>query len=101
MSFVLPTTMAPMEADTAKEIPRGANWAYEPKWDGFRCLVFRDAKHVEIVSKAGQPLLRYFPELGEALTGLHAERFVLEGEPHSEAGERDAGDVDCVRSAGR
>ena len=46
--------------------PGGPEWQYEPKWDGFRCLVFRDGDKVELQSKSGQPLTRYFPELVEA-----------------------------------
>src|SRR5690348_7894932 len=70
----------PMEAKTAKEIPRGKGWQYEPKWDGFRCLAFRKGEQVILQSKAGQPLGRYFPELVEALRELKAEQFVLDGE---------------------
>jgi len=70
----------PMEAKTAARIPSGAQWLYEPKWDGFRCLVFRDGDVVVLQSKAGQPLTRYFPELVDAALGLRAPRFVLDGE---------------------
>jgi len=70
----------PMEAKTAKEIPRGTGWQYEPKWDGFRCLAFRSGEKVALQSKAGQPLGRYFPELVEALRKLAAKQFVLDGE---------------------
>lgn len=80
MSLPLPVDYAPMEANTAREIPAGPEWEYEPKWDGFRCLSFRDGKHVDLVSKAGQPLARYFPEILEALHELHATKFVLDGE---------------------
>ena len=52
-----------MEARTAETIPRGDGWQYEPKWDGFRCLVFRDGEKVELQSKAGKPLTRYFPDV--------------------------------------
>src|SRR5262249_25509997 len=62
------------------EIPRGHDWQYEPKWDGFRCLVFRDGPSVELQSKSGQPLTRYFPELVEAFRALRADAFVLDGE---------------------
>ncbi len=70
----------PMEAKLVDEIPRGANWQYEPKWDGFRCLSFRKGDKVLLQSKAGQPLGRYFPELVAALQKLDAEKFVLDGE---------------------
>ena len=69
-----------MEAKTVAEIPEGDGWQYEPKWDGFRCLAFRDAKTVQLQSKSGQPLERYFPEVVEALLALKANRFVLDGE---------------------
>jgi ATP-dependent DNA ligase len=70
----------PMEARTAAAIPRGDNWLYEPKWDGFRCLVFRADGEVALQSKSGQPLTRYFPELVEAAASLRQRRFVLDGE---------------------
>src|SRR5512141_143132 len=69
-----------MEARTVAEIPDGEGWQYEPKWDGFRCLAFRDGKTVRLQSKSGQPLERYFPELVEALLALDATRFVIDGE---------------------
>jgi ATP-dependent DNA ligase len=69
-----------MEALLASEIPTGENWEYEPKWDGFRCLAFRDGKKVELQSKSGQPLGRYFPEIVEVLLKLKATKFVLDGE---------------------
>ncbi len=70
----------PMEAKLVDEIPQGALWQYEPKWDGFRCLAFRDGDRVELQSKAGQPLSRYFPEIVEALLELEPKQFVLDGE---------------------
>jgi ATP-dependent DNA ligase len=70
----------PMEAQTQEEIPAGDNWQYEPKWDGFRCLAFRDGEKVELQSKAGQPLARYFPEMVDAMLALPAKKFVLDGE---------------------
>jgi ATP-dependent DNA ligase len=69
-----------MEAQSVEEIPAGKGWQYEPKWDGFRCLVFRDGDSVLLQSKAGQPLARYFPELVEIFGSLPAPRFVLDGE---------------------
>jgi ATP-dependent DNA ligase len=80
MSLPLPVDYAPMEADTAREIPTGPEWEYEPKWDGFRCLAFRDGARVHIMSKSGQPLARYFPEIKAALLSLVAKKFVLDGE---------------------
>ncbi len=70
----------PMEAKLVDDIPSGSGWQYEPKWDGFRCLAFKDGDHVALQSKAGQPLSRYFPELVAAVAALKADRFVLDGE---------------------
>jgi ATP-dependent DNA ligase len=70
----------PMEARSVDAIPEGAEWQYEPKWDGFRCVVFRDGARVRLQSKAGQPLERYFPEIVEAVREVGADRFVLDGE---------------------
>lgn len=70
----------PADAKAVKEIPREPGWLYEPKWDGFRCIAFRDGKQLELQSKAGQPLGRYFPELVAALAALPSRRFVLDGE---------------------
>src|SRR5436309_15244281 len=69
-----------MEAKSARELPEEGGWLYEPKWDGFRCLAFRNGKEVVLQSKAGQPLTRYFPELVAALAELRAEKFVIDGE---------------------
>src|SRR2546430_7002249 len=71
---------SPMEAKLVETIPTGANWQYEPKWDGFRCLAFRDGDEVFLQSKAGQPLGRYFPEIVAAVRELSAKKFVLDGE---------------------
>ena len=70
----------PMDALLVSEIPAGPNWEYEPKWDGFRCLAFRDSQNVELQSKSGQSLGRYFPEIVAALLKLKASKFVLDGE---------------------
>ncbi|MDZ4781879.1 MAG: ATP-dependent DNA ligase [Planctomycetia bacterium] len=69
-----------MEARPVEELPTGDEWQYEPKWDGFRCLAFRDGKKVTLQSKSGQSLGRYFPEVTESLLALRASRFVLDGE---------------------
>jgi ATP-dependent DNA ligase len=69
-----------MEALPVEQIPTGDCWQYEPKWDGFRCLVFRDGAKVTLQSKAGRPLTRYFPELVETFLTLPAQRFVIDGE---------------------
>ena len=74
------TSFAPMEAESEVTIPHGAEWQYEPKWDGFRCLAFRDGKDVELMSKAGKPLARYFPDVVAAMLEVTATQFVIDGE---------------------
>jgi len=69
-----------MEARLVDTLPAGSHWAYEPKWDGFRCLAYRDGDAVALVSKSGKPLGRYFPEVVEMLLTLPERRFVLDGE---------------------
>jgi len=69
-----------MEATRAGRLPKGQDWQFEPKWDGFRCLAFREGDIVALQSKAGQPLSRYFPELVEAFHGSPHASFVLDGE---------------------
>jgi ATP-dependent DNA ligase len=69
-----------MEAEAADEIPTGDGWQYEPKWDGFRCLAFRNGADVNLQSKATKPLGRYFPEVAAAVAELPARRFVVDGE---------------------
>ena len=78
----LPITLpfVPMEARSVDEIPRGRQWVYEPKWDGFRPLWRVTATPIELQSKSGQSLTRYFPELVEAVKALPADRFILDGE---------------------
>jgi ATP-dependent DNA ligase len=71
--------VAPMLARSAPSVPLG-RWAYEPKWDGFRCIVFRDGDEVELGSRNGRPLTRYFPELVGDLRAALPERVVLDGE---------------------
>ncbi|MBV9392341.1 MAG: ATP-dependent DNA ligase, partial [Verrucomicrobia bacterium] len=70
----------PMEAVSVDEIPIGDHWQYEPKWDGFRCLLFRENSTVYLQSKAGQPLGRYFPEIVASSSSLPSTSFVLDGE---------------------
>jgi ATP-dependent DNA ligase len=72
--------LAPMEAKLVDDLPDGPGWRYEPKWDGFRCLVFRDGDAVALQSKSGKPLGRYFPEMVEAVRAMRADPFVLDGE---------------------
>jgi ATP-dependent DNA ligase len=72
--------IVPMEALLVDALPDGAGWIYEPKWDGFRCIVAKSHGHVALFAKSGKPLHRYFPEVVAALADLPADRFVLDGE---------------------
>ena len=77
--------LPPMEALPVDDIPAGDGWQYEPKWDGFRCLIFRDGSHVELQSKSCKSLTRYFPDIVAAAKQLKSRTFVLDGElavPH-------------------
>ncbi|WP_299721098.1 ATP-dependent DNA ligase [Tardiphaga sp.] len=69
-----------MEARSVAQIPIGAQWQYEPKWDGFRCLLLRDGDAVTMLSKSGHDLKRYFPEVEAAALALPEKRFLLDGE---------------------
>ena len=82
MGYPIEPPLAPMLAKPAPAIPDGQGWIYEPKWDGFRALVFRDGPDVYIQSRDLKPLNRYFPELEEPLRALGGSdaRFVLDGE---------------------
>ncbi len=70
----------PMLAKAAKDIPEGDGWLFEPKWDGFRCVVFRDGDEVELGSRNERPLTRYFPEVVGAVLANLPERCVIDGE---------------------
>jgi ATP-dependent DNA ligase len=78
--MLLKPPIPPMEARSVEGIPTGDGWQYEPKWDGFRCLVFRDRNNVFLQSKNGQPLARYFPDVADNVTKLPHQQFVLDGE---------------------
>jgi ATP-dependent DNA ligase len=80
MDLPIPVTYPPMEAKLVAELPRGPQWQYEPKFDGFRCLAFRDGDEIDLRSKSGQPFNRYFPEVVATLQKMTAGRFVLDGE---------------------
>ena len=72
--------MEPMEAESVAELPHGAQWQYEPKWDGFRCLLVREGQRVTMHSKGGRDLVRYFPEVVAAASSVNADSFILDGE---------------------
>jgi len=80
MALPLDIDTEPMEARPVAILPTGDVWRYEPKWDGFRCLAFRDGESVELRSKSGQPLGRYFPDVVGSLAALPVRSFVLDGE---------------------
>jgi len=79
-TFPLPLDTAPMEAKSVEALPDEPGWQFEPKWDGFRCLAFRNGAEVDLRAKSGKPLGRYFPEMVAALAVLPVERFVIDGE---------------------
>jgi len=81
------STFAPMEAQLVAKLPTGQEWQYEPKWDGFRCLAFKDGATIDLRSKSGQPFNRYFPEIVDALVAVDPPRFVLDGELVIPAGD--------------
>ncbi len=72
--------LMPMLAKSAKAVPRSDEWLFEPKWDGFRALVFRDGDEVEIASRSTKPLNRYFPEVVQSILQNTPSRCVLDGE---------------------
>jgi ATP-dependent DNA ligase len=80
MNLPLSAPVQPQLAKSARELPEGEGWCYEPKWDGFRTIVFRDGDDVHLQSRNGRPMNRYFPEIVEQVLALPAERFVLDGE---------------------
>jgi DNA ligase D-like protein (predicted ligase) len=76
----IPLDMEPMLSAPMGGIPKGDSWEYEPKWDGFRTLVFRDGHDVALISRGGRSMTRYFPELVAPFRGLREDRIVLDGE---------------------
>src|SRR3984957_3480080 len=83
--------IAPMLAKSVAKIPGGA-MSYEPKWDGFRSIIFRDGAEVEIGSRNERPMTRYFPELVAAVLASLPQRCVIDGEivlPNWESGRLD------------
>jgi ATP-dependent DNA ligase len=80
MTLPVPPPVSPMLAKLSRELPMGDDWSYEPKWDGFRCIVFRDGADVELGSRNERPLTRYFPELLDPIRAALPERAVVDGE---------------------
>lgn len=80
MTLPVSPPVEPMLARAAANIPTGTGWRYEPKWDGFRAIVFRDGDDVKVASRNGQPLLRYFPEILDPIRDALPEQAVVDGE---------------------
>ena len=80
LSLPLKPPIKPQLARSAKELPDGDGWRYEPKWDGFRTIVFRDGDEVRLQSRGGKRMNRYFPEVAEHVVSLSGDRLVLDGE---------------------
>jgi ATP-dependent DNA ligase len=80
VSLPLEPPVKPQLAKSTNDLPEGEDWRYEPKWDGFRAIVFRDGDEVHVQSRNGRPMNRYFPEIVEQALALPAERYVLDGE---------------------
>ncbi len=79
MDLPVPFPLKPMLAKPNDGIPEG-DWLFEPKWDGFRCIVFRDGDEIELGSRNERPLTRYFPEMLDPLRAALPERCVVDGE---------------------
>lgn len=69
-----------MEARSASVLPPGDGWWFEPKWDGFRCLAFKQGREVRLQARSGKPLGRFFPDVAQRVAAIGSERFVLDGE---------------------
>ena len=78
MAFPIEPPVEPMLAKLATELPAGEAWLFEPKWDGFRAMVFRDGERLYIQSRDLKPLDRYFPELGPSLLAALPARCVVD-----------------------
>ena len=85
-----------MLSKLAAAIPEGEGWHYEPKWDGFRCIVFRDGDDIELASRNERPFTRYFPELIEPLRGSLPDACVIDGEIVIASAHGDGLDFDAL-----
>ena len=88
MDLPLLPPVKPMLAKAVTKVPTAEGTFYEPKWDGFRCIVFRDGDEVELGSRNERPLTRYFPEVVEAVKAALPERCVVDGEIVVPQGDR-------------
>jgi ATP-dependent DNA ligase len=80
MAPAVPLDLEPMEAEAVETLPAGDAWCFEPKYDGFRCLVFRDGAQVALQSRRQRPLARFFPEVAATISALPVPRCVMDGE---------------------
>ena len=80
MALPLEPPIKPQLAKSAKALPEGEGWRYEPKWDGFRTLAFKDGEDVHLQSRGGKPMNRYFPDVVEQVAAMPEQRVVLDGE---------------------
>src|SRR5438552_11650423 len=80
MRLPISPPIAPMLSRAAEALPSGEGWQFEPKWDGFRTLVFRDGDEIMLQSRDEKPMNRYFPELLAPLSAALPERCIVDGE---------------------
>jgi ATP-dependent DNA ligase len=80
VALPLSPPVKPQLARSARELPAGDGWCYEPKYDGFRTIVFKDGKDVQLQSRNGRPMNRYFPDVVEQVKGISARSLVIDGE---------------------
>ncbi len=80
MTLPLTPPVKPQLARSARSLPEGDQWRYEPKWDGFRTIAFREGDNVHLQSRNGRPMNRYFPDVVEQLLELPSDRLVIDGE---------------------
>jgi len=96
MTLPVRPPISPMLSKATAEIPVGEGWHYEPKWDGFRCIVFRDGNDLELTSRNERPFTRYFPELIEPLKASLPESCVVDGEIVLPSADRNGLDFDAL-----
>jgi ATP-dependent DNA ligase len=80
VALPLSPPIKPQLARSAKELPTGESWRYEPKWDGFRTIVFKDGDEVYLQSRGGKPMNRYFPDVVDQVGKLPVKKAVIDGE---------------------
>jgi ATP-dependent DNA ligase len=80
VTLPLSPPIKPQLAKSSRDLPQGEQWCYEPKWDGFRTIAFRDGGEVFLQSRNGKPMNRYFPDVVEQIEAIDADRVVIDGE---------------------